>query len=91
MAKQVSLPPKLDTAAAAALRTELENASGDSIAFDAAQVEQLGAACLEMLLSAVVLWRKNGQTVSFENVSQTMADDLGRFGLTPDRLAGYAA
>lgn len=90
MAKQVSLPPKLDTAAAAVLRTELENAAGDNIAFDGSGVEQLGAACLEMLLSAVVLWRQAGHAITFENLSETMTQDLRIFGLTPDCLAEYA-
>ena len=91
MAKQMSLAAKLDTAAAAGLRSQLEGASDESIVFDAGQVEQLGTLCLELLMSAVVLWRNAGQSITFENISKQMTDDLGRVGLTPDALQEYAA
>ena len=91
MAKQVSLPAKLDTATCADLRDQLKAASDDSIVFDASKVEQLGAMCLELLLSAVVLWRRAGHSISFENVSAQMTDDLTRFGLTPETLVEYTA
>ena len=91
MAKLLSLATKLDTAATAKLRSDLEAASAEDIVFDGSQVEQMGALAVELLLSAVVLWRKAGQTISFENTSKQMIDDLGRMGLTPETLQEYVA
>ena len=91
MAKRVSLAPKLDTAATAALRDDLLNAVNDDLIFDASNVEHLGALTLELLISASVIWRKAGKTVTVENISEQMVDDLSRYGLTPDSLQEFAA
>ena len=84
MAKRVILGPKLDTAASAALRNELLGAEGEDVVLDGSAVELLGANCLELLLGAAALWRKDGHVVSMENASPQMAENLSRFGLTPD-------
>ncbi|MGR3511896.1 MAG: STAS domain-containing protein [Paracoccaceae bacterium] len=91
MVKQVSLAPKLDTAASAELRKTLIAAVGDDVVLDATAVEMVGAACLELLLSAGAIWARSDHTITLENASSQMADDLGRFGLTPDSLLEYAA
>lgn len=91
MVKRVALGRKLDTAASSALRDELLTAADSDIVLDGAEVEQLGALCLEVILSVVALWPKSGHSVSLENPSSQMVDDLGRFGLTPDTLLECAA
>ncbi|MEM6388047.1 MAG: STAS domain-containing protein [Pseudomonadota bacterium] len=91
MVKQVTLSPKLDTAATAELRKNLLSAKDEDLVLDASSVEMIGGACLELLLSAGVLWKKAGHSITLENPSDQMADDLGRFGLTPDTLLEYAA
>jgi anti-anti-sigma regulatory factor len=49
----IILPPRCDRAAAAALLTELAAVQGSGrIAIDGAQVEQVGQAMLQLLLSA---------------------------------------
>ncbi len=91
MVTQVALAPKLDTAASADLRKALVAAKDDDVVLDASAVEMVGALCLELLMSAGVLWPKAGHTISIENTSPQMTDDLGRFGLTPDTLLEYAS
>lgn len=91
MVTQVALAPKLDTAASVELRKALIAAKDDDVVFDASAVEMVGAMCLELLMSAGVLWPKAGHSVSLENPSPQMTDDLGRFGLTPDTLLEYAS
>jgi chemotaxis protein CheX len=81
----------MDTAASVELRAKLFAAKDDDIVFDAAAVEMLGARCLELLMSAGVLWKLADRIVSIENVSPQMIDDLGRFGLTPETLLEYEA
>jgi chemotaxis protein CheX len=90
MVKRVPLAAKLDTAASAELRETLISAGDEDIVLEAGAVEMLGGACVELLLTASVLWRKAGQAMTLENVSPQMADDLGRFGLTPETLLEFA-
>ncbi|MEL7151570.1 MAG: STAS domain-containing protein [Pseudomonadota bacterium] len=91
MVKKVSLAPKLDTAASADLRKALVDAQGDDLVLDASAVEMIGGQCLELLLTASVLWQQAGHSLTLENTSEQMTDDLSRFGITPDGLMEYAA
>ncbi len=91
MVTRVVLAPKLDTAASAELCKSLQAAKDDDLILEAGAVEMIGALCLELLLSAGVLWTQAGHSISLENPSQPMSDDLGHFGLTPDTLLEYAA
>lgn len=91
MAKRVTLVPRLDTAASAALREDILAAQNEDLVFDGAGVEQIGGLCLELLMSAGVLWAKAGHAATLENPSLQMVDDLKRFGLTPDTLLESAA
>lgn len=91
MVKQVSLAPKLDTAASADLLKSLADAQGEDLVLDAAAVEMIGGSCLEILLSAGAIWAAAGHAISLENASPQMTDDLGRFGLNPESLLEYAA
>lgn len=91
MVKQVSLAPKLDTAASADLLKSLTDAQGEDVVLDAAAVEMIGGNCLEILLSAGAIWKAAGQMITLENASPQMTDDLGRFGLTPETVLEYAA
>jgi len=86
MAKRVILGPKLDTAASTNLRDELLRAEGEDIVLDGAHVDMLGASCLEVLLGAVELWRRDGHSVTLENPSPQLVENLGRFGLSPDLI-----
>lgn len=91
MAKRVTLAPRLDTAALTALRDQVLACTDDDIVFDGKDVEQLGGLCLELLMSAGTLWPKAGRSVSLEDPSPQMIDDLKRFGLTPATLLESAA
>jgi anti-anti-sigma regulatory factor len=81
----------MDTAASVELRAKLVAAANEDIVFDGAAVEMIGAQCLELLMSCGVIWNKADRSISIENVSPQMLDDLSRFGLTPDTLLEYAA
>lgn len=91
MAKRIPLPPRMDTAATEALRSDLLAAEGEDIVLDGSAVDQFGALCLELILSVSALWRAEGHGVTIENPSNQMAEDLGRFGLTPEMLTEVAA
>ncbi|MEO0946443.1 MAG: STAS domain-containing protein [Pseudomonadota bacterium] len=91
MAKQISLASKLDTASTAALRDEVLSAQEQDLVFDASQVEQIGGLTLELLISVGTLWRKAGHSVTLNNPSEKLVDDLKRLGLTPDTLLEFEA
>ena len=88
MAKRVILDPKLDTAAGAALREELLGAVGEDIVLDGSGVSLLGSNCLELMLGVAVIWRRDGHSLTIENASAQMIENLDRFGLTPELIAG---
>ena len=90
MVKRVALAPKLDTAAAAELRKSLVEAQDDDIVIDASAVEMIGALCVETLMSVAAVWSKAGRSVTIEDASPQMINDLGFFGLTTETLEEYA-
>lgn len=90
MVKRIALAPKLDTAAAAELRKSLVEARDDDIVVDGSGVEMIGALCVETLMSVAAIWSKHGRSVTIEDASPQMIEDLGFFGLTTETLLEYA-
>ena len=88
MTTRVVLESKLDSAQAEELRKTFLKVTQDDIVMDGSGVEQFGALSLELILSARHLWARNGKTVTLENPSEQMIDDLGRLGLTAADLQG---
>lgn len=86
MAQRLVLKAKLDTSSAPQLRDDLVAADGQDLILDATQVEQLGALCAEVLLSVRHLWMQKKQSVTIENPSSQLIDNLGRMGLSLDDL-----
>ena len=55
-----SLPPRVDAAAAAALRNQLLAARGSDLTVDASRVQQISGLGVQVLLSAQQTWRTDG-------------------------------
>ena len=91
MVKRLILKQRLDSAAAASLRDALAASGAEDIALDASEVEVLGGLCLELLMCASQVARATGQAFAIANPSEAFADNLARFGLTPDALAAGGA
>ena len=91
MAKQLVLDTKLDSAAAEALQTTFLASTDDDIVLDGSGVEQLGGMCLELIMGARHLWGESGKSVTLENASPHMIDDLRHFGLTESDFQGRPA
>ena len=87
MANRLVLNAKLDTSSAGPLRDELVAADGQDLVLDAGGVEHLGALCAEVLMSAHHIWKQNGASVTVENASTQMIDNLSRMGLSLDDIA----
>ena len=86
MVKRLILKERLDSAAADPLRGEIAALEGADIALDASRVEFLGGLCLELLMCARQVWDSTGHAFGVEAPSEAFADNLSRFGLTPDAL-----
>ena len=84
MVTQVALAERLDTAASDPLREALLAAQNNDVKLDGRSVEHLGAACVELLMSAEVLWKSSGHQITIQNTSHQMAQDLASLGVTPD-------
>ena len=91
MAKAVNgsmtLPSELDIKAAAPLAAGLIAARGADLALDAAQVERIGAQCLQVLLSAAATWGADGQELAIEVPSAAFTEAVRIAGLDLSHFA----
>ena len=78
MTARVTLPPRLDTAAAAALGEELQSLDEGPVNVDASQVSFLGALCLESLLHA----RHERAEITIDGATEAFRAGLKTFGLS---------
>ena len=90
MVNRLNLNQRLDSAAAVRLRDDLSRAEGDDLALDASGVEVLGGLCLELLMCAGQVWAAADRSFSIESPSPNFADNLARFGLSPETLSSGA-
>ncbi|MEO9824445.1 MAG: STAS domain-containing protein [Paracoccaceae bacterium] len=87
MANRLVLNAKLDTSNAVPLRDELVAAHGQDLVLDASAVEHIGGLCAEVLMSVRHLWRQNDTSITIENASSQLIDNLARMGLSLDDIA----
>lgn len=78
-----ALPPVIDTASAAALKSGLLDHRGQDLAVDASAVQRIGGLGLQVLLSASRLWSAEGRAFAFTNPSDPFNEML--------RLTGAAS
>jgi len=75
------LPACLDLPAARPLVKALLERRGAPIALDGSSVHQLGAQCVQALLSAKRTWAADGVALSFVNCAPRMIEDLQLLGI----------
>ncbi|MDP3801776.1 STAS domain-containing protein [Brevundimonas sp.] len=80
MGPVLALPAVLDIQAAEALRVQLLDARGGSLALDGSSVERLGGLCLQVLLSARQTWAADGHSLVVSPVSGAFTDQWNAFG-----------
>lgn len=85
-ADAVKLAEFLDLAAAAPLVATLLERRGKSIVIDGSAVHQLGAQCVQVLLSAKRTWSADGASLSIVNCAPRMIEDLQFLGIEPATL-----
>jgi chemotaxis protein CheX len=77
----IRLPEFLDLAAATPLAKVLVERRGKPIVIDGSAVHQLGAQCVQVLLSARKTWIADGVPLSFVNCAPRMIEDLQYLGI----------
>ncbi len=80
------LEPRLAAEDAAAFVQSLQTFRGKPLELDASQVAEIGTPCLQVLLSAMVSWRADGQTCAVVEPSDALLAVIGHLGLDLDAL-----
>jgi chemotaxis protein CheX len=82
------LPVSLDLPAARPLAAALIERRGQPITIDASAVGQIGAQCVQVLLSAKRTWQADGVSLSIVNCAARLIEDLKLIGLDRTLLTG---
>lgn len=78
----IPLPPQLDGASAAALRTALLAARGGPVALDGAAVTRFGALGLQVLLAGARTWTEDAFAFELTDPSPALEQGLRQLGAT---------
>lgn len=82
----MKLPAILDMTAAAPLKDALLSRRGHDIQIDGADVQRLGAQCLQVLLAARTTWDLDGHSLLITSCSMELIAALELFGVAPETL-----
>ncbi len=82
------LPVSLDLPAARPLAAALLERRGKPITIDASAVGQIGAQCVQVLLSAKRTWQVDGVSLSIVNCAARMIEDLKLIGIDRTLVTG---
>ncbi|MCF7699512.1 STAS domain-containing protein [Loktanella sp. M215] len=80
MPQTLTLPDKLDTAAAPRFLSDLLAVRGEALTLDAANCRGVGAICAQILLAAQIAWRGDGCDFTLQGHSG-ISNDLTILGL----------
>jgi chemotaxis protein CheX len=84
------LAENLDLSAAGPLHGDLSRLRGHAVTVDAANVERLGALCLQVLLAAARAWAADGQPFTVAASSASFDATVALFGAPPFDIAANA-
>jgi chemotaxis protein CheX len=84
----LSLPASLDLPAARPLAAALLERRGQPTTIDASAVGQIGAQCVQVLLSAKRTWEADGVSLSIVNCALRMIEDLKLIGIERTLVSG---
>lgn len=87
-AAALRLPAALDLPAARPLAAALLERRGQPITIDASAVGQVGAQCVQVLLSAKRTWEADGVPLSIANCAPRMIEDLKLIGIERTLASG---
>ena len=79
----LELAPSLDLNTAGPLAEALNRRFGDDLILDGSKVQRLGAPCLQVLLAAARSWTTERDSLTLENPTPRMIEDLRLMGMDP--------
>jgi chemotaxis protein CheX len=83
------LPSVLDLRAAAPLVAEFASLRGRPISLDASGVAQVGAQCVQVLVSAQQTWARDGVLLTLMNPSGAFLEALRILGVPTGKIGEY--
>ncbi len=90
-AVRLQLEPRLDLRAAEPLAKVLTENRGHDLVLDAAEVSQIGALAVQVIRAAAKTWANDGVTLTMENASTELSDQLDLLGLKPETITVWEA
>jgi chemotaxis protein CheX len=81
MTQTLQLPEVLDLTCAGPLAESLIAMRGAAITLDAAQVQRVGAQCVQVIMSAIATWKADDRTFSITDPSEEFRDALSLLGV----------
>ena len=85
----LELPPRLDVKAVGALQAEILARRGHDLVLDAAKLAHLGAIGLQLIRSAARTWAEDGRSLTCDNASTDLADQMVLLGFTPETITRW--
>jgi chemotaxis protein CheX len=82
----LQLPAILDIQAASPLKEAFLARRGEDLVVDGAEVQRLGAQCLQILLAVRAAWAADGRNLTLENSSAHFISALELLGVAPETL-----
>lgn len=87
MSEPLVLQSKLDLPAAEPLASSLKERLDGDITVDAGPVANIGALCLQVLLSAATSLQAKGHKMSIINASDRLIEQMHQMGFTPESIS----
>ena len=85
----VKLGPRLDTAQAGAIATNLLEHAGQDLALDASDVTHIGAMGVQVLRAAAKSWHASGHALSITGLSTDCVDQLQLLGFDAENICRW--
>lgn len=83
---RLGLPEKLDTAAIGEFIAALRSRQGGNLVLDGTALRQVGGLAVQTIIVAANDWQDSGHSLTLENVSEDVCDQLRLLGTAPDVL-----
>ena len=85
----LKLMPRLDTAHAGAIATQILEHAGKDLALDASEVTHFGAMGLQVIRAAAKSWQQSGHDLNITGLSTDCTDQVQLLGFTPESLCKW--
>ncbi len=85
----LTLPPRLETAGATALRDQVLTFAGRDLELDASEVTHIGALGLQVIRAAAKSWASDGKALTITGLSNDCVDQIQLLGFSPETICDW--